>query len=250
MNVVGLILTFFFGAASIYLYLKSRRFKQIVFTGLFSTLQIRNHPDISISFKGTDIKNLSKFLVVCWNGGTEEIRAVDIPSGECPSIKFSENNRVLSYKVLAQSSPGLNFEVQEIDGRTLNFKFEYLNPKDGGLIEILYEKLVDEDTTIDLKAEIIGGRKAVERIYARMNRWLVIAALAIAGIGVIVTGSMGLRFLIAGSLADLKGKAHLIGGSLESLLTIVCLYVVIQVTRIGLSRQAPDFAVKFFEGKS
>src|SRR2546422_3802700 len=110
-GLLGLGLTLVFGTISILQYIKSRRFKQILYTCIFSKIQTRDHPDVSIFFKGKEITNLWRLLVVCWNGGTSEIRKSDIPSGEPPYISFADDARVLSFKLLGQSSSGVGFTI-------------------------------------------------------------------------------------------------------------------------------------------
>jgi hypothetical protein len=234
--VLGLVIP---GALSIYLFFKAHRFKQVVFTGLFANLQTRNHPEISISFRGNEIDNLSKFLVLCWNGGNEEIRHNDIPSEEPPTIQFSENVRMLSFRLLEASSPGLNFRPEPVDGRTLALRFEYLNPKDGGVIEILYETLNKEAVNVDVSARIIGGHNSVEDSYRPENKTIRIVPLLFAGL--IALGSVFL--LIGNTKSTVIGFVYVI---LAAVFGVVWWFY----RKHYSGRRVPNFAVKYFEGKS
>src|ERR1043165_89665 len=148
--------TLIFGLLSIYFYLKSRRFRQVICTYESTTLQSKAHPDVEITFRGESVINLTRTIIALWNGGTDEIRAGDIPNGVYPKIKLETTARILSATVLATSKPNINFSIAHTSGSTVIVTFDYLNPADGGVLEVLSERPARR--TIDVDATIIGGR--------------------------------------------------------------------------------------------
>ena len=248
LSILGLILTIVFGALSIYLYLKSRRYKQIVFTHLFSTLQTRNHPDISISFSGKEINNLSKLLVLCWNAGTEEIRGTDVPSANPPAIVFPENVTLLSYKLLDASSEGLNFSLVKPNDRLLNFTFEYLNPNDGGLIEVLYEQSGDDLGAINIEAHVIGGRPSLDINYEPRSGWGWIVTVSVSAL---LAAAIGIFFLwVSMDTAGVTTVVLVLCGLIELVLSAALAYAFWYFVQLYNRQRIPHFAVEYLEGRS
>lgn len=93
MNALGLTLTIFFGllslVLSLILYFRGRHRKCLRLTWDLATLQVRNHPEITILFKDKQVENLSRLRVLVWNNGNQEIRRSDIPTGGKPSLKLT-----------------------------------------------------------------------------------------------------------------------------------------------------------------
>jgi len=246
-GLLGLILTLLFGAISIIQYLKSRRFKQIVYTGMVATIQTRNHPEISIMFQGKEIKNLWKLLVLCWNAGTSDIRGSDMPSTERPHIKFPDDARILSFKLLEQSSPSISFVVEQTNNSTIDLEFEYLNPRDGGVVEILYESLNDEPILVELEAKLIGGRDSSVKRYQARSRFELVVGIVSFVIGLVYSVMMllGSRNVFARPSIRLILLEGFVG-----LVAVMCFYVAMKLFRSYADKRLPMFAVKYFEGKS
>lgn len=162
LELIGVILTVVFGLTTVFFYFKSRRFKQPKFVLRRSTLQTRNHPRVSILFDNREVKNLSRAQILFYNAGSMEIRQEDVPSNGRLSIEFKEGVQVLSYNVLARSSEEINFSIYQDGKRYLAFEFDYLNPGDGALMEVLFEDTEErKEIPVVCNASIIGARKAV-----------------------------------------------------------------------------------------
>jgi len=140
LNPIALILTVIFGIASIYFYLKSRSIKKTAFIYATNILQTKAHPKVSIRFEKRQIENLTKAIVLFYNAGNREIRYEDIPSSGYPTIVFSELSHILSSTVLALSNNSTSFEANQKQKNIIELTFQYLNPQDGAVIEILYEE--------------------------------------------------------------------------------------------------------------
>lgn len=131
--------TVVFGVLSIYFYIRSKRVKRLACLVGVVTLQKRSHPEVSISFRNEEIDNLSRMVICIWNTGTAAIQSSDIPTEIWPTLTFSEGTRLLSVAVLFMSSDHIGFQAKKTDERIIQFSFTYLNPTDGGIVEVLFE---------------------------------------------------------------------------------------------------------------
>ena len=157
---------------AIFFYLKGRRFRQVAWTYFKSPLQTKAHPDVRILFKGEEVPNLTRLLVAFWNVGNEEIKALThIPKDGNPSILFEKDSTVLSVAVVAQSIDVIKFNVIKEDAHTVRLLFEYLNPEDGGLVEVLYADSPTTGSGVRFVSPIIGGRGASIRS-GRRSPWV------------------------------------------------------------------------------
>jgi hypothetical protein len=246
-GVVGSVATVFFGLLSLYWYLKSRRTKQLVFVFHNTRVQTRDHPEVTIHFRGEVIENLQRTEIVCWNGGTEEVRWTDIPDAFPPSLQFEDGVRVLSVAMVCASSPEISANVKETEKGTVVFTFDYLNPGEGVVGEILYEARDPSWLPAELNAAVKGG-SVVVRPYHDGNfvrneeAWQVrvgVSAILILGILCI-------------ALDAAFARLHVVNGwptTLVAVLTFVFI-ILMSVRRIRYSRvdRVPEFASTALRG--
>jgi hypothetical protein len=159
MGSLSLALTIFFGLLSIVLsvllYVRGRRRKRLTFTYDLVGLQTRAHPEITILFKGRQIENLSRLRVVIWNSGNLEVRRSDIPVAGPPSI-ILPGVRILSVGVL-EASAETKCTATGDGEQTLSVDFEFLNPGDYAVLDVLYESVESKSPAVDFDARVIGG---------------------------------------------------------------------------------------------
>jgi len=213
-GVVGTVATVFFGLLSLYFYLKSRRNKLIVFTYDKALVQTRDHPDVTIVFRGEQIENLCRAQVVCWNGGTEEVRWIDIPPGSPPSLSLGGNKRILSVASRESCSEIEGGVVQRADDG-IAFRFAYLNPGDRIVAEILYE-VVDVTSValpVSIEAPLIGGQSVLR--HYRMEQDAAAEFRSRTLKRMILFMVLGLVVLVIMAIVDKVGGIH-IKGSLVS----------------------------------
>lgn len=241
MNALSLTFTIVFGFASVYFYLKSRRQKRPTFIVDTDVLQTKTHPRVNITFDGESIENLSRTRVVFYNAGQDAIRATDIPNNTFPSIGFDPSVRLFSVQVLAVSTSAIAFTATSRAEPVVEIRFAFLNPGDGGVIEILYDRAGDWWTapSPQLSAAIIGsGPPQVSRYYYPPKRSDlitpaigVLAMLAVAGISI--------------------GSAAVHGGWLGIAVGIPALFIAAAAVWYGIvqpvNRVAPAFARPIWE---
>lgn len=162
---IGLVGTLAGVVLTVIFYLRSRRYKRLTLTFTQGKLLSKTHPQVQILFAGNPVENLWRLRAVCWNSGTQEVRWSDIPSGRDPQLVF-ENARVLSV-AHAGGSNSTDF-AETNDDRSVSLKFAYLNPKDCGFFEVLYENVGANKPSFKFLAPVIGGRSADTRLFSGM----------------------------------------------------------------------------------
>jgi hypothetical protein len=172
LNWLSLAATVFFGLIAVYFYFRSRRFKHLVCTYATTRLQTKAHPEVEILFRKQAISNLTRILVCCWNAGNEEIRKADVPRGAILRLASPES-RVLSVTVLASSTDAIGARATRDSNDCVRVDFEYLNPQEGAVLEILAEMGSPAANTLSVSAPVIGARPSTVLHYdPRKESWV------------------------------------------------------------------------------
>jgi hypothetical protein len=145
-------------AVSIYTYLRSRQFKRLSCAFASTLLQGRAHPDVSISFRGVEVNNLIRTLVFFWNSARADIRVSDVPHEQWPSLQWPAGTRILSTATLIASNPYSQTKLRAAD-HELQFTFDYLNPGDGVIAEVLFDASEGSLSPDNFSGPVIGGRE-------------------------------------------------------------------------------------------
>ena len=97
--------------------------------------------DVKVTYKGNEVDRLTKTTLTIWNNGSETLDGNDVVDSDPLLISFEPNNRILSYKVIKRTKKANAFELVNFDNspNKLGLKFEYLDPKDGVVIELLHD---------------------------------------------------------------------------------------------------------------
>lgn len=167
-GITGFVTSLVFGALSLVFYFKAKSVRLPSFVFDHVLMQTRAHPDVTISFRGQKIENLSRSRILFYNKGKMEIRAQDKPKSGFPKVVFPEGTRILSAIVTAASSSDIAFRVEKQTDTALELGYEYLNRNDGGIVEVLFEGTVSTKSPIEFRAALIGAEPA--RSYAHVAK--------------------------------------------------------------------------------
>lgn len=165
-GISGFIASLFFGLLSLVFYYKAKSVRIPSFVYDHVLMQTRSHPEITISFRGEKIDNLSRSRILFLNKGKKEIRVQDKPQSGFPKIIFPNGTRILSVSVLATSSQDIAFSAQKTTDTTLEIGYDYLNKDDGGIVEVLFDGTASTKTPIEYKAPLIGAEPVRSYSYA------------------------------------------------------------------------------------
>ena len=96
---------------------------------------------VVVTYEGNVVERLTKTTLVFWNNGTETLDGSSIVEKDPLSISFEDEDRILSYKILKQTKKTNEFDIQMLTKyqHKLVFSFEYLDPSDGVVIELLHD---------------------------------------------------------------------------------------------------------------
>lgn len=156
-GITGLVASFIFGILSLVFYFKAKSVRLPSFVYDHVLMQTRSHPEITISFRGEKIDNLSRSRILFINKGKKEIRVQDKPQSGFPKVIFPNGTRILSVSIPATSSPDIMFRAEKTTDTTLEIGYDYLNKDDGGIVEVLFDGTASTKTPIEYKAPLIGA---------------------------------------------------------------------------------------------
>lgn len=229
-----------------YFYLRSKRDIRPTVAFRKRVLQTRDHPEITIRFRGIEVSTLHQLLVVFWNAGTKELRAQDLPQTNPLHLAFHESCRVLSIAILSASDPATGFSVPEISPNRFAFRFDFLNPQDGAAIEILYDpSAADGQILFEPKGSIIGARSIKVVQFSHAANLLTPLTLLLGGLGAGALATID-AWLIWNALAAGDWGLAMFFSALF-LMAAVGLYAVFRLALESTRQRIPAFARAHFQ---
>lgn len=114
---------------------------------------------ITVFYESKEINNLCKSIIFIWNDGNMTIFGKDIALGDELKIVFSNGNKILETEVARITNIANNFIINVVND-VINFKFDFLEPGDGALIETTYTGKYCRPKIV---GTIIGMPKGVNR---------------------------------------------------------------------------------------
>jgi hypothetical protein len=120
---------------------------------------------ISVLYRDKPVQRVTQSLVWIWREGRGTIRAEDIVAADPIKLSVPDGEHVLDADVLAQSKDtnGASVEVETDDvGTNVGVSFEYLDPRQGVLIEVLHT--AESPTEISVSGTIMGIPKGIVRV--------------------------------------------------------------------------------------
>jgi hypothetical protein len=99
--------------------------------------------EVEVTYKGRKVERLTRTTLILWNNGTEVLDGNSIVENDPLRFEFSEGENILSYKILRRNNDANRLKIERCEGRAaqLSLDFDYLNPKDGAVIEILHDSI-------------------------------------------------------------------------------------------------------------
>lgn len=108
---------------------------------------------LNITYDGVVVDALSISRIMIWNSGNRVLSVSDFASADRLSIKACENERLLDCQLIDESESNNRFELSS-DGKTLNISFEFIDPNQGSVIQVVHSGGGD---SIRLCGRIKGG---------------------------------------------------------------------------------------------
>lgn len=169
--------------------------------------------EIEFRFRGEQLKRLEKILVLFWNGGNVTISETDAIATD--PFRLEGDFRIVDAKILKTTRDVTNVRLrtENFDKGIVGFEFDFLDPQDGAVAEILCEGFTERKGKIHPPSyQILGTFRRMPRGFndRKANLPMVrssllgfsagaigCGALAINGIYQLVTGDFKLGILIA-----------------------------------------------------
>ena len=152
-----------------------------------------NLPDeVEVTFKGKPVNRLTKTKLIFWNAGTEVVEGSNIVGSDPVSILFPDGTNILSFKILKRTREVNNFCIKRIQDRNnvLRIDFDYLDPKDGAVVEILHD-------SENRYPQITGTIKGISKCFTDLGRFYEARPIKMKGARRIFIGDPKIIFYIA-----------------------------------------------------
>ena len=149
-GVVGIVLAVVF-------YRKGKEKKEFSYSLRSSTLirgKKRKLEKLSVTYAGQQIDDLcvSKFTI--WNSGNKTLNRDDMVTSKELTIAATDESRILDAELIACSEETNKFSVQIIDKHTAKVLFDYVDKREGAVVQILHTGTND---TLKIDCKIKGG---------------------------------------------------------------------------------------------
>lgn len=119
--------------------------------------------EVEIRFHGRAVPRVTRTHIVFWNAGRATIRREDVVTKDPPRLVFDKDTEVLNVRIAQTTREviGLNVDVKADSGNEVVLSFDYLDCKDGALIEVLH---TSENAHPQLLGTIRGIPKGIENL--------------------------------------------------------------------------------------
>ena len=219
-----------------------------------------------MTFKGEKVARLSKTTVVLWNAGSEVLHGNDIVRADPIRLSLGEAGRILSYAVVGTSTPTNWIEVQARGTRELTLSYDYLDPKDGFVLDVMHDSKRRQLPIIGAaKGVVLGSRHrgaqsmVILAVIGRMRALLPRAERTffrlLAGVGVTVA-TVGVALLLLGTVESAPPiwfSSSLVGDFLDQEAAVLALvfgaiYAAPSIWALwGMRRRYPKSLAQYFE---
>lgn len=161
-GVVITLITFIIAiAVALFLYFKAKQKKGLSYyisnNLLIDRANTENPDQIEIFFSGTKVDKLYKTLIYIWNSGNQIIKKDELNTKDPFRFEIENNKEILSIKTIKSTREVIDFNAYH--EKKINFykiNFDYLDPNDGAVIEVLHNGSIDD---LKLKGTVMGISK-------------------------------------------------------------------------------------------
>ncbi|GEM_PF-2561442 len=96
--------------------------------------------EITIFYKGIKVPRVIKTTIILWNSGTKTVDGKNIVKNDPLCFEFNEKEEIIGASILLRTKEVNEFEISTSSEKKneMFMSFEYLDPQDGVVIEILH----------------------------------------------------------------------------------------------------------------
>lgn len=117
--------------------------------------------EVAVTFMNQEIAGvLTNFRVFVWNAGNQPVVRGDLQTKSPPAFSVGEGIKVLASTVVAQSRAANDVSLKDMQPQ-----FEFLNEKDGFVIDFFADVKEKGGSPVWLKGDIVGCQEPLEQNY-------------------------------------------------------------------------------------
>ena len=166
-------------------------------------------PEVVVHYKGNVVPRITSSTVVIWNAGRKTVRSTDIVSRDRIRLVFP--SRVLNVRVIKTSRSVIAISSNVKSDTAVEFGFEFLDPGDGGVIEVLHS---GEPQAPICRGTVIGMPKGPQywgHAWSTSSRRFIYFAFLVVLLGTI-SGAIG-KALLGDEPVDIFSILHFLNPS-------------------------------------
>lgn len=156
----GLIITILSFIGMIYFYFKGRKVKlAFYYTRSINVVEdLGKFESLKMFYSDKQIENFTITKLVFWNGGSDTIDSQDISSAEPLILRPIESSEILNANIIHVKNSASQFSLDTPDDNSyVKLKFDYLDPGDGAIIQIVHTGTSGEDIEVSGKIKGVGA---------------------------------------------------------------------------------------------
>lgn len=110
---------------------------------------------LSLSFSGTEIHNLTITKFAIWNSGNKVINGTDIVPAQKLRVTSKDSSEILEAQIVAESDAANCFKICDISSNQVRLDFDYIDSRDGFVLQVLH---TGDVTSLKVEGKIKGGK--------------------------------------------------------------------------------------------
>ena len=159
--------------------------------------------EVEVRYRGTPVPEITSSTIWIWNAGKKTVRGSDIVANYPLQLRF--DGEVLNVKIrkVSREAVQISADTSGEVRRTVRYSFEFLDPGDGGVLEVLH---TGSDEAPECTGTIIGFPKGPQHwgsawafsVSSRRERRVLrfsCTTMAIAGLVVSLQGILGEQYI-------------------------------------------------------
>ena len=123
----------------------------------------KNVPKLKITYEDKEVETLSVSRILIFNDSERTIDKSDLKTIEPIKIHSENKIKIFETNVLHQSKKANNIRIRQTNDSSIELDFDYLDKKEGGIIEIIHNNMGDRIF------ELTGYVKSIKEIVRMTN---------------------------------------------------------------------------------
>ena len=159
--------------------------------------------EVEVRYRGTPVPKLTSSTIWIWNAGKKTVRGSDVVAHDPFQFRFDGEVLNVKIKKVSREAVQITAAASGEAGRTVCCSFEFLDPGDGGVLEVLH---TGSDKAPECTGTIIGLPKgpqhwglawdfSVSSKRRRRSLWFFYTTIVILGLIVSLRGILGDQYI-------------------------------------------------------